>query len=86
MGEQVCWHYFEAESFISSSRPRTEVDGDWGAYMLVALSPEDQRVENDSSHVSIVSILGKDKERRVVAAEYGATFVMNDDGKTIERI
>jgi len=85
--DQTVWHYFETESFSSHSHPRAVVESEWREYELYAPTPADQRVENDCSHMAVISLskVGEEK-RKLIAAEIGSIFVMSDEGKTVERI
>jgi len=92
-GVPELWHWFDTKAFGITAAPREEVMKEWREFTLITTTNlESVRKKTDKSdsnltHVPVLSLeVEGDNPRKRLAAEYGHIFIMNDDGKTIERI
>lgn len=82
------WHWFDTKNFSITASPRDEVMQEWRGFALHAISNlETGKTVSDLTHVPVLSLAAEgDNPRKRLTAEYGHIFIMNDDGKTVERI
>ncbi len=77
--EQVVSHLFETKHYSKYEGLRKEVNLNEGWYDLYALEKK-----SEPPHVVHINFYS-DKKQRYIVAEPGMVYVMNDEGKTIEK-